>query len=182
MSRHDTAQWNQTNGSYLTGQAYIDEADKTAWTCEQQFGVGRLRLLVGAELRAKFDRQRFKWNSAIEGGDLETLRVESQRMCNAWRALYAAAEAAGAFKLSPLCWETTLDTGELVALVRDDYDVAAYRSEGRKGAIYTLDEIGRFLRPILILPRRRLSSPAQQWRRSGVRREIRWTRSIGAAT
>jgi ectoine hydroxylase-related dioxygenase (phytanoyl-CoA dioxygenase family) len=61
-----------------------------------------LRLLVGPELREKFDRQRYLLNQSIWHGELEDVRRESGRMVNAWHALDRAAEAAGALNLNPL--------------------------------------------------------------------------------
>lgn len=134
--------WARTPGTYLAGRSNIDGVDALAHELEKKWGAGRLRLLVDPELREKFDRQRYKLNQAIWHGDLEALRLECSRMINAWRALDRAAEAAGASKLSPLVWETTLDNGAVVAVVRDGAEVNA---EGRHLVVYTLEEVGRIL-------------------------------------
>jgi hypothetical protein len=77
--------WATSPGTYITAQSYIDGADQVAVEAERKWGAGRLRLLVSAELREKFDRQRYLYNQAIWHGDLEAVRREAQRMATAWR-------------------------------------------------------------------------------------------------
>ena len=137
--------WARTHGTYIAGRAYLDEADLTASQMESRWGADRLRLLVGPELREKFDRQRYLLNQAIWHGELEAVRREAQRMVRAWLALDAAATAAGQTKLSPQVWEIALADGSVAAIVPSNDHVAAVRVEGRQLAIYTLDEIARFL-------------------------------------
>jgi hypothetical protein len=138
--------WARTNGTYIAGRAYLDEADLTASQMEAKWGADRLRLLVGPELREKFDRQRYLFNQAIWHGDLEAVRRESMRMVKGWLALDAAATAAGKERLSPMVWEVPLgsDLG-LAAIVPSDEHAAAVRAEGRQVTVYTLEEIARFL-------------------------------------
>ena len=69
--------WAKTIGGMIAGQAAIDGADVVALAMEERWGAGRLRLLVPTELREKFDRQRFRFNSAIWHGDLEQVRAEA---------------------------------------------------------------------------------------------------------
>jgi hypothetical protein len=137
--------WARSHGTYISGRAYVDGADETAAEMEAKWGCGRLRLLVGPELREKFDRQRYLFNQAVWHGDLEDVRRESGRMVNAWQALDRAAEAAGRAKLSPLAWETTLEDGTVIAIVRDDSDAHAVVGDGRQVAVYTIEEIGRLV-------------------------------------
>ena len=138
--------WARTPGTYISGRAYIDGADETAAEMEAKWGCDRLRLLVGPELREKFDRQRFLLQAAIEHGELHEVIEQAGRMCRAWKALDAAAEAAGAKPLSPEVWEVTLpSTGEVVAIVRDNAAAHGVVVEGRAVVVYTLEEIGRFL-------------------------------------
>jgi hypothetical protein len=141
-----TKTWARTNGDYIAGRAYLDGADETACEMEAKWGADRLRLLVSAELREKFDRQRYLLNQAIWHGELEDVRRESGRMVNALYALDRAAEAAGASKLAPVVWEVAIGGGDRVAaIVRSDHDATAVNAEGRKVAVYTLEEIGRLL-------------------------------------
>lgn len=140
--------WDRSHGTYIAGRAYVDEADLTASQMDGKWGVDRLRLLVGPDLRERFDRQRYLINRAIWHGDLEDVRREAGRMVKAWLALDRAAEAAGgAGKLDPRVWEIGLADGTVAAIVQDG--VAAREvlatAEGRSLRVYTLDEIGRLL-------------------------------------
>lgn len=137
--------WSQTPGMEIAGRAYIDEADMTAVEMERKWGAGRLRLLVGPELREKYDRQRYLFNQAIWHGDLEAVRRESQRMVKAWLALDRHADAAGMGKLDSQVWEVALDDGTVAAIVHDHASAAAVHADGRKVAVYTIDEIARLL-------------------------------------
>src|ERR1700759_2640415 len=103
--------WARTHGTYIAGRAYLDGADETAAEMESKWGADRLRLLVGPELREKFDRQRYLLNQAIWHGELEAVRRESGRMISAWLALDRAASAAGKQPLSPQVWEIPLEDG-----------------------------------------------------------------------
>jgi len=137
--------WAQTPNTWIAGQAAINGTDQVAVTMEQKWGVGRLPLLVSTELREKFYRQDYLLNQAIWHGDLEAVRTQAARMASAWRALDGAAEAAGAEPLSPEVWEVALEDGTVVALVRSQEEARAVTAEGRKMAVYTLEEIGRML-------------------------------------
>lgn len=140
-----TRTWATSNATYISGRAYMDGADKAAADMETKWGCGRLRLLVGPELREKFDRQRYLFNRAIWHGELEDVRREAQRMVNAYMALDQAAEAAGATKLNPAIMEVVLESGVVAAIVPDLQHAQFIKREDRRMDVYTLDEIGRIL-------------------------------------
>lgn len=142
--------WAQGYGTYIAGRAYLDEADLTASEMEAKWGADRLRLLVGPELREKFDRQRYLLNQAIWHGELEGVRREAQRMVTAWLALDRAAVAAGKGRLSPLVWEVAVLEADglasrVAAIVPDAEHAHMVRADGRHVEVYTLEEIGRLL-------------------------------------
>lgn len=137
--------WARTNGTYISGRAYIDGADETACEMEAKWGADRLRLLVPAELREKFDRQRYLLNQAIWHGELEDVRRETGRMVNAWMTLDRVATEAGKQPLPPAVWEIALGDGSVAAIVPDHARAAMVNAEGRQVAVYTLDEIARLL-------------------------------------
>jgi hypothetical protein len=137
--------WARTNGTYIAGRAYLDGTDETACEMEARWGCDRLRLLVDAPLREKFDRQRYLLNQAIWHGELEAVRRESNRMVAAWLALDRAATAAGKLPLSPQVWEIPLEDGSVAAIVPDDAAAHGVIAEGRKVSVFTLEEIGRLL-------------------------------------
>lgn len=154
-----TTPWSKTPGMEIAGRAYLDEADMTAIEMERKWGAGRLRLLVGPEMREKFDRQRYLLNQAIWHGDLEAVRREAQRMVKAWLALDRAAIAAGKGGLSPQVWEVALEDGTVAAIVPDDATARAVYADGRKVAVYTLDEIARLLASFPSLARAKQTWP-----------------------
>jgi len=155
----DERSWARSNGTYIAGRAYLDEADQTACEMEAKWGADRLRLLVGPELREKFDRQRYLLNQAIWHGELEDVRRESMRMVKAWLALNAAAEAAGKLPISPHVWEVALEDGSVAAIVPDNDHAHAVVAEGRQVAVYTLDEIARFLSVYPAIAKAKLTFP-----------------------
>ena len=142
--RRDT-RWNATYGTYLSGQAAIDGADAVAVAMEKCWGIDRLRLLVSTELREKFDRQRFLYNTAIRSGDLQEVLTQSARMIKAWNVLDMAAEVAGQPPRASDAMETTLADGTVVAIVFDDTEAKRVIRSGRRVVVYTLEEIGRML-------------------------------------
>jgi hypothetical protein len=149
----DPRSWARSHGTYIAGRAHLDEADATAAAMEAKWGVDRLRLLVGPELREKFDRQRYLLNQAIWHGELEDVRRESQRMVKAWLTLDQAAIHNGKDPLDPMVWEVAVPATDehgasiatVAAIVPDDTHAHRVVSDGRKLAVYTLDEIGRLL-------------------------------------
>jgi hypothetical protein len=137
--------WANSPGAYLAGRAAIDEADAAAVEAERRWGVGRLRLMVSTELREKFDRQRYLFNQAIWHGDLEAVKRESMRMATAWRRLDQTASIMGYNPISPDVWEITLNDGTVAAFVKTTADAHAVVTEGRKVAVYTLEEVKTLL-------------------------------------
>ena len=138
--------WDGSHGTYLAGQAEIDEVDLVAVEAERHWGRGLLRLLVGPELRAKFDSQRLKLDTAIQTGELEDVRREARRMITAWKALDKAAKEAGKLPVQPDCWEVALDDGLVAVIVRDEEKAGLVRDCGRGKVVYTLEEIARLLK------------------------------------
>jgi hypothetical protein len=142
----DDAQWkNRGPHAYLAGQAHIDRMDAVAAPIEAYWGVGRLRLLVQPAMAAAFDSQRALVNQAIWAGDLDDLERECARMVLAWQTLDAAARAAGAQPIAPQVLAEVVVDGMVVAIVRDSATAHAVRADGRKGQVWTLDEVGNAL-------------------------------------
>jgi hypothetical protein len=137
--------WAQSHGMYLAGRAALDEADALAAAMETKWGCGRLRLLVSAELREKFDRQRLKLNHALWHGTLDDVKREAPRMCAAWRALDRAATEAGAGPLDPRVIECTLTDGSVAVIVPDNDAAHLVRANDRRCVVYTAEEIARLL-------------------------------------
>jgi hypothetical protein len=134
-----------TPGLYMARQAHIDEADKLAAQLETKWGCGRLRLLVGPELRIKFDRQRYLLNQAIWYGSLEDLAEQSRRMCNAWNALDQAAMALNAKPSDERTLELTLTDGTVIVICADIPTANRQGPDGRRKQVLMLDELARMI-------------------------------------
>ena len=137
--------WQETVGTYITGREALDDVDMVAIRTEERWGRDRLRLLVDAVMREKFDRQRYLLNQAIWHGELQDVLREADRMLKAYRALDRAAEAAGAHELAPEVWEGVTPDGTVVAIVKNDLDLRLIAAQGRHVEVYTVDEIARLL-------------------------------------
>jgi hypothetical protein len=145
-SEQPSRTWPNSYGTYLAGRSHIDAADAIAADMEAKWGAGRLRLLVAPELRERFDRQRYLLNQAIwHGRDVEAVRREAVRMVKAWQALDQAATSAGHARLDPMVWEVVLPDGMVCAIVPSDAHASLVKADGRKVAVYTLEEIARLL-------------------------------------
>lgn len=77
----------------------VAELDAIASAAERRWGIGRLPLLVPADLAARFAKMTTLYR---DGGHTPQLVAG---MARAWQALDAAAEAAGAVELANLTWE-----------------------------------------------------------------------------
>jgi hypothetical protein len=140
-----SAPWMVTPGTYIEGQAHIDQMDAVAKAMEQAWGVDRLRMLVDVELRTKFDRQRYLVHQALSQGDLETVRRETTRMISAWRALDRAAATAGHGRLSAQVWEIGLPDGRVLALCRSHDDARRVLADGRAVVVWSLEEVAQMI-------------------------------------
>lgn len=155
----DERSWARTHGTYIAGRAYLDGADETASEMEAKWGADRLRLLVGPELREKFDRQRYLLNQAIWHGELEEVRTQANRMVTAWLALDRAATAAGKQPLERQVWEIGLADGSVAAIVPTNEHARLVNAEGRQVSVFTLDEIARLLSGYPELAKAKLTFP-----------------------
>jgi len=138
---------------YLAGSSLVDEMDMAAMRMERKWGVDRLRLLVSAELREKFDRQRYLVNQAIFHGELEDVRTQTARMTKAWSALDREAEARGAKPLDaqsdsvvPIM-EAPLSDGRVLVIVSDAdaLNKARELQENRACVVWSIGEVARMV-------------------------------------
>jgi len=136
--------WQLTAGMALAGQEAIDDVHMVAVEMERKWGRGRLRLLVDADLREKFDRQRYLFGNAIWTGELPDVQREAKRMMAAWRALDRRATEAGRQTLPATVWEVALSDGTVAVIVKEP-ELAYQIADGRRANVYTLEEIGRLI-------------------------------------
>jgi hypothetical protein len=124
-------------------QAMVEGVDQVAVAMERKWGVGRLRMLVGDDLRARFDQQKDRLDAAIAVNDERYVAAQAEGMKRAWSALDQAATGARHAKLSPEIWECVLpSTGEVVAILRTDAEANHVAREGR---VFTLAEIATLI-------------------------------------
>jgi len=143
--RFDAAPWQATYGMYITGQAWVDELTLCVEGMEHRWGAGRLRLMVGPELREKFDRQRYLTNQAIWHGDLEGVKTQCRRMINGWKALDKAAGDAGLERCPTQAWEVAGASGRVHVIVRTIDDATDYKMGRQNACVYTLAEMAVIL-------------------------------------
>ena len=94
-----------SSSDYSLAQAILDGVDEAVAASERVWGVGRLRLLVDDDLRARWDRQWAAWCAACEAYDLAAVRNQGAAVRRAIGVLEAAARAAGHGPLKPQVWE-----------------------------------------------------------------------------
>jgi hypothetical protein len=145
VQRPAAPSWQRSPGTYIAGQAMLDEMDGVAIEMERKWGAGRLRMLVDVDLRERFDRQRYLVNHAIHHGDLEQVRLQAQRMIKAWQAADRVATEAAQPRLASGVWEIALTNGRVLALARSATEAATYDAGGRDVELWTLEEVARMV-------------------------------------
>ena len=138
--------WAKSPALWLAARAVLDETDALAIELEDKWGVGRLRLIVDADMRERFDRQRYLLNQAIRHGQtVEDVRREGRRMQAAWRALDKAATAAGHEPRDLQTMEVALSDGTVAVICPVNALGRLRKADGRRAAVYTLEEVARLL-------------------------------------
>ena len=143
--RFDAAPWQATYGMFITGQAWVDELTLCVEGMERKWGAGRLRLMVGPELREKFDRQRYLTNQAVWHGGLEDVKAQCRRMINGWKALDKTASDAGLERCATEAWEVAGASGLVHVIVRTIDDAKDYKMGRQNACVYTLAEVAVIL-------------------------------------
>ena len=132
----------KTASDYILAKSILDGVDHAIATAERTWGVGRLRLLVSDDLRARWDRQWLAWCRAVEGGDVAPIQKQGAAVRRAVAALEAEARAAGQQPLAPEVWEAK-HGDRVVVVCRTSADAGVVAREGRKAEVWTLDELVR---------------------------------------
>ena len=126
-------------------KAVLDGLDETATRYEEVWGVDRLRLLVGDDMRERFDRGLKLLNEAILEGRTRDVEKYAQMMRRGWDALDAEARSLNAAPLASVVWEVRLPSGKVAALVRTEPEARAVSADGRYVEVWTIGEIGRLI-------------------------------------
>jgi hypothetical protein len=125
-------------------QALLAGLDEVASGMERKWGVGRLPLLVGDLMRAKWAAQTDKLNAAIDRGFESEIKELVEGTKRGWAALDVAATEAGCRPRQREEWEFVLpSTGEVCVLVRDAADVVRVDPDGRM--VWSLEEVGTLI-------------------------------------
>ncbi len=129
----------------------IERLDEVASRMERKWGVGRLPKLVSVDLAEKFERQKGKLDAAITeeatGGSMANTEYEAGRMVNAWVALDAAAEAAGADLASSKYLTARMSDGRFLVICSDPDGMGHYlrQNSGTAAAVWTMGEVASVL-------------------------------------
>jgi hypothetical protein len=107
---------------------------------DDKWGVGRLPMLVPADVAVRFASQRNKFSEAIQSWSVPEALKHGEAMERAYAKLDEIALASGASPTPPDQWEFETEEG-LVVLVRDKRTIAQVDTSGRAAAIWSLDEI-----------------------------------------
>lgn len=132
-------------------QIAIEALDEVAGRCERRWGTGRLPRLVPIDLAERFYRQRDLLNAAITeeatGGSVANVEHEAGRMRNAWMALDAAAEAAGADPASGEYLTARMSDGRSLVICGDLNGMSHWlrQNKGSAAAVWTMEEVARVL-------------------------------------
>lgn len=129
----------------------IERLDEVASRMERKWGVGRLPRLVSVDLAERFWRQKGKLDDAITdeatGGSVANVEHEAGRMVNAWMALDAAAEAAGADPAAGGYMTARLSDGRSLVVCVDLEGMGHFMGQNpdRSASVWTMDEIAKVL-------------------------------------
>ena len=131
-------------------QIALEALDEVAHRMERRWGIDRLPRLVPNDLAEKFWRQKAKLDEQIveeATAGFANVEREAQRMVNAWRALDAAAEAAGADQASGQWMAARMSDGRSLVICGDLEGCQAWRQQNpdSAAAVWTMEEVVRVL-------------------------------------
>lgn len=132
-------------------QLALEALDEVAASMERRWGVDRLPRLVPVDLAERFWRQKAKLDAAITdeatGGSVANTEYEAGRMVNAWMALNAAAEAAGAVPASARYLEARTSDGRSLVICSDleGHHHFVRQREGRAAVVWNMEEVVKVL-------------------------------------
>ena len=138
------------HGQISDMQVIINCVDQRGRELDQQWGIGRLPMLVPIEWAERFHAQHKLFNAAVWEFDLTLVRQHGDAMLRAYDKLDQLAREAKGAPLPVDQWEFETDVG-LVILVRDLRDTGRAQRHGRAAQVWSLDEIANVIRfhPIL---------------------------------
>lgn len=126
-------------------KSVVEDVDHIASKMELKWGCDRLRLVVTAPTRERFDLQRELFNDALFSNDFGKIREHGSAMCRAYSILDEEARALGYEPLKPEVWEARTASGKVIALVRSNDEAHNVVTEGRHTEVWTIGEIARLI-------------------------------------
>lgn len=120
--------------------AVMMAVDAKGRAMDEKWGIGRLPMLVPAEVAGRFASQHRKFSEALQAWDYPEALKHGAAMERAYAKLEEMAIAAGASPAPPDQWEFETPEG-LVVLVRDKRTITQVDLAGRQAAVWSLDEI-----------------------------------------
>ena len=169
--RPGPAPWQGSYATHISGMEAIEDLKMVAEAHEDHWGAGMLRLLAPADLREKFDRQRFLTQKAIELGDLAEVKNECSRMAKGWAALNRHALAIGASQRPAEQWETVLGCGTTLVVVKTSEEALRASLGGRKAVVVSLGEVAKLFEAHQDLLMAKLAFPGAEVVRVDTRKE-----------
>jgi hypothetical protein len=126
---------------------------------EAKWGVERLHLLVDAELRAKFERQRLKVRDALSEAwsaefltraQLDAAIARCAALERAWAALDAQATSDRQMPIAAVVTvlEGRTHDGQVLAVVETNAEAKHVLQEGRGMVVLTLEEVANLLKAV----------------------------------
>jgi hypothetical protein len=132
-------------------QSALVDYDRKRDEVEKVWGVDRLPDLVSDETRAKWWRAVGALNQAIYDGDANKVRSLVNNLVAGFDKLVAEALERGGRQLEPDIWQTKLEDGRTLQIVRT-WPERAYRADKDPQVLtYTLEEIGRLVASLPLL-------------------------------
>ena len=138
------------HGQISDMQVIINRVDQRGRELDQQWGIGRLPMLVPIEWAERFHAQHKLFNAAVWEFHLPLVRQHGEAMLRAYDKLDQLAREAKGEPLPVDQWEFETEQG-LVILVRDLRDTGRVQRHGRQAQVWSLDEVANVIRchPIL---------------------------------
>lgn len=126
-------------------QSAVWDYDQAIDRVEKVWGIDRLPYLVGDATRLKWWRAVDALNEAIHANDADKTRSLVDNLIRGLDKLIDEATAAGHQPLSPDIWETPMQDGTTLRIVRSYPENAAHFDDGRTVRTFTIEEIARLV-------------------------------------
>ncbi len=164
-------QWSiRSSGDWITHdimQSVLWDYDHKIIEVEKVWGVDRLPYLVSDETRRKWWRAVDALNQAIHDGDADKVRRLVDNLVIGIDRLVVEAQGLGAHPLAADIWQTPLEDGRTLQIVRT-WPERAYRADKDPNVVtYTLEEIGRLVASLPLL-----NAVKKQWPGATVEKPI----------